>query len=93
MRHFVPDDKLIRVQDLISTDLDQETVVMSIDAGVYYGLDRTARRIWEHLANPVKFSDLVERLVQEYGVEPETCAVDIQSFLAELEREGLISVE
>ena len=93
MRQFQPQDKLVRVPDLLSTELDQETVLMSIDAGAYYGMAGTARGIWRKLAAPIAFADLVNQLVAEYEVPPETCAADLQSFLAQLEREGLLRVE
>ena len=93
MRSFKPDDKLSRTQDLLSTELDQETVLMSIDAGAYYGLKGTAQSIWEHLETPLTFSALVDCLVKEYQITPEACAADLEPFLAELDREGLLRVE
>ena len=90
---FGPEDRLSRVQNLLSTELDQETVLMSIDAGAYYGLEGPARSIWEILETPLTFSALVDRLVEEYQVSPETCAADLERFLSEMEREGLLRVE
>jgi hypothetical protein len=66
---FGSEDRLSRVQNLLSTELDQETVLMSID--------------------PI----FVDRLVEEYQVSPETCAADLERFLEEIEREGLLCVE
>jgi hypothetical protein len=93
MRRFNPEDKLVRAHEILSTELDQETVLMSIDAGAYYGLGDTARCIWEKLATPITFSALVDELAQEYEVPREACAADLQGFLAEMEREGLLRVE
>ena len=90
---FSSEDRLSRVQNLLSTELDQETVLMSIDAGAYYGLEGPARSIWEILETPLTFSALVDRLVEEYQVSPETCAADLERFLSEMEREGLLRVE
>jgi Coenzyme PQQ synthesis protein D (PqqD) len=90
---FGPEVRLSRVQNLLSTELDQETVLMSIDAGAYYGLEGPARSIWEILETPLTFSALVDRLVTEYRVSPEICAADVEKFLAEMEREGLLRVE
>jgi hypothetical protein len=78
---------------MLSTELDQETVLMSIDAGAYYGLKGPARSIWEKLESPQTFSALVEGLVGEYRVTPEACAADLVGFLAEMEQEGLLRVE
>jgi hypothetical protein len=58
MRRFSPEDKLSRTHDMLSTELDQETVLMSIDAGAYYGLAGPARSIWEKLEKPLTFSAL-----------------------------------
>jgi hypothetical protein len=84
---------LSRTENLLSTQLDEETVLMSIDAGAYYGLEGPARSIWEILETPLTFSALVDRLVEEYHVSPEICAADVERFLAEMEREGLLRVE
>ena len=93
MRRFGPEDRLSRTNDLLSTELDQETVLMSMDAGAYYGLEGAARNIWEKLESPTSFSELVDCLEREYRVSRETCASDLQKFLAEMEREGLLRVE
>jgi hypothetical protein len=66
---------------------------MSIDAGAYYGLAGPAQSIWDKLEAPMTFATLVDSLVHEYCVSPETCASDLQKFLAEMEREGLLRVE
>lgn len=93
MRAFNSEDKLIRSEKMLSTELDQETVLMSIDAGAYYGMAGPARSIWEMLENPLTFSELVELLVKEYAISRETCAADLQGFLSEMEHEGLLRVE
>ncbi len=93
MRTFNPNDRLSRSQEMLSTELDQETVLMSIDAGAYYGLAGPAQSIWEKLKTPLTFSALVDLLVKEYDISPEACASDMQGFLGEMEREGLLRVE
>ena len=93
MRTFHAEDRLIRSNDLIATELDDETVLMSIDAGSYYGLEGTSRTIWERLESPTLFSELVDSLVREYRVTADACMSDVQRFLCDMEREGLIRVE
>jgi hypothetical protein len=93
MRSFEAKNKLSRVETLLSTELDQETVLMSIDAGAYYGLEGPARSIWSHLEAPLTFAALVEQLVKEYQVSPEACRADVEKFLAQMEEEGLLRVE
>ncbi len=93
MRRFNPEDRLSRAQEVLSTELDRETILMSIDAGAYYGLAGTAQSIWEKLETPLTFSALVDVLVEEYEITLEACAADLQQFLAAMEREGLLRVE
>jgi hypothetical protein len=90
---FGPEVKLSRARNLLSTELDQETVLMSIDAGAYYGLGGAAQSIWNLLEAPVTFPALVNQLVQQYEVSPETCAEDLERFLTKMEGEGLLRVE
>ena len=92
MRSFQPGDKLSRTEKMLSTDLDQETVLMSIEAGAYYGMAGTARTIWEKLQTPMTFAALVDELVKQYAITPEACAAELQGFLGEMEKEGLLHV-
>ncbi len=93
MPGFSPEDRLSRVPNLLSTELDSETVLMSVEAGAYYGLEGPARSIWEILETPLTYSALLARLVEEYQVSAETCASDVEKFLSEMQREGLLRVE
>jgi Coenzyme PQQ synthesis protein D (PqqD) len=92
MRRFSPKDRLSRAEEMLSTELDQETILMSIDAGAYYGMAETAQSIWAKLETPMTFSALVDELVKEYAITPEACAADLQGFLGAMEREGLLRV-
>ena len=93
MRKFRPEDLLVRTPQIPSAMLDGQTVLMGIDAGVYYPLAGPARTIWEKLQTPMTFSALVDALVEEYDVAPEACAADTQRYLGTMEEEGLLRVE
>jgi Coenzyme PQQ synthesis protein D (PqqD) len=92
MRGFNPEDRLVRNQEILSTELDQETILMGIDAGAYFGLAGTAQRVWEKLQSPIAYSTLVDELAEGYNITPEACAADLQGFLEALKREGLLHV-
>lgn len=93
MRKFGNADRLSRAANVLTTELDGETVLMSIKAGAYYGLEGPARSIWTNLETPIAFSALVDALVDEYEITPETCAEDLQGFLRDMEQEDLLHVE
>jgi hypothetical protein len=70
-----------RNPDLIFSDMDGETVMMSIQNGEYYGLDEVGSRIWQLLENPESAETLTQKLIEEYEVSQETCLSDVMEFL------------
>ena len=84
---------VVRADDLLATDLDGETILMAIEQGSYYGMEETARRIWELVEQPREVADLCRQLAAEYRVAPEVCARDVIAFLEELLKEKLVVVK
>ena len=87
-----PNMRVSRLDDVLETDIDNETVMMDIDQGRYFGLNRSATRIWEVLAEPVVIEDLVELLAAEFDVSREQCERDVMTFLEGLRARGLLSI-
>jgi hypothetical protein len=79
-----------RNPDLIWTDMDGETVMMSIERGEYLGLGGAGSRIWELLAEPITPGEICARVTAEFEVDPDTCRADIVSFLGELLEKAVI---
>ena len=79
-----------RVDDVITTPLDDTLLMMSVRQGRYYGLNGVAPRIWELLAVPVAEEALVAALLREFEVEPEICAAEVRAFLDQLRAGGLL---
>lgn len=84
---------IIQVSDeIVSSKLDDQVVMMSIDKGAYYGLDEIGSRTWELLASPRTVTGLCDILVQEYDVAREECEQDILALLNELAEKDLILI-
>jgi hypothetical protein len=86
-------DKVHRNKDLLSTDMDGETVMMSIENGEYYGLDSIASRIWELIEHPMEVRQLVVTLMDEYDVGKDECVSDTMGFLEQLLDKELLFVQ
>ncbi|HCT30460.1 MAG TPA: lasso peptide biosynthesis PqqD family chaperone [Bacteroidales bacterium] len=83
-----------RSSGLVSTDVDGEKVMMSVENGEYFGLDSVGSRIWEMIENPVKVETLIDYLIDEFDVSKQQCEIDTLEFLNELlEKKLLIVVE
>ena len=79
-------------KDQVSSDLAGETILLSMETAMYYGLDEVASRIWELVRVPIRVSDVRDAIVREYDVDVERCEADVLAFLRELAGKGLIQV-
>lgn len=79
-------------KDQVSTELDGETVLMSIKQGHYYGMDKILSRRWAMIEGPQKVSDLCGELMKEYEVTREECEKDVLNALNELANENLLNI-
>lgn len=59
--------------------------------GKYFGLGGTAFRIWELLEHPITLPDLCDRLLSDFDVAPKQCREQVEEFIAQLIKEGLVS--
>jgi Coenzyme PQQ synthesis protein D (PqqD) len=80
-----------RKDGFIEAEIDREVVVLSVESGTCYGLNRTGSRVWNLLAKPGRVRDLCATLIVEYNVDPEVCEADVLDLLEELRAEGLIA--
>ncbi len=81
-----------RNSEMVSTKMDGETVMMSIDNGEYYGLDSIGSRIWEILEKPIRVNALIEELLNEFEVDKEQCEADTLGFLNQLLEKKLLRI-
>ena len=77
--------------EVLHSKIDDEAVLMSIEAGFYFSLDPVGSRIWEMLSKePASFDELVAKLMEEYGVDEDTCRADVEAFLEEMKSRKLV---
>jgi hypothetical protein len=77
--------------EVLSSRLDDEVVLLSIQGGFYYSLEPVASRIWIILSErPATLTELVEHLMEEFDVDPETCIQDVMSFIDDMKAKKLI---
>ena len=83
-----------RNPDIISADMKGETVMMSISTGKYHSINAIGASIWELISKPLKVSDLIDSLLEEYEVDRATCEAQVLDFLKDaLEVEVVLIVE
>ena len=79
-------------KDQVSARLDDEAIVLSLDEGMYYGMDAVGSRIWELLQEPRTVVQIRDTITHEYDVDEATCERDLLAFLRDLETKGLLEI-
>ncbi|MDR7073381.1 lasso peptide biosynthesis PqqD family chaperone [Fictibacillus barbaricus] len=77
-------------QNNIISDMDGETVMMSIANGKYYNLGTIGGMIWSKLIDPITFEELIDDLTAEFDIDRKVCESHVISFLDSLHEENLI---
>jgi hypothetical protein len=81
-----------RIEGLLATEVDGETVLMHVEQGNYYGLARTAHCIWELLETPRRFDELCVLLQARFSGPPEVIEADTRHFVQNMAAESLVSL-
>lgn len=81
---------IVRNENFIEAEIDNEVVTLNIESGICHGLNRTGSRIWRLLASPIKIKDICATLVNEYNVDPNDCERQVIDLLKEMQTEGLV---
>ncbi|MCF6186981.1 MAG: PqqD family peptide modification chaperone [Desulfobulbaceae bacterium] len=84
--------RILRSQTTVDTELEDETVILDLDAGIYSGLDAVGTRIWQLLEHEQTVAALRAVLREEYEVGVELCQQDLLVFLKSLAAQNLIEV-
>ncbi|MFJ5621671.1 lasso peptide biosynthesis PqqD family chaperone [Peribacillus loiseleuriae] len=77
----------------IISDMDGETVMLSIHNGKYYNLGELGGEIWSLIKNPISIEELVATLLSRYEVDQTECEEQVHAFLNQLLKESLIKIE
>ncbi len=78
-------------KEVLSSKIDEEIVLLAVDAESYLSLDPVGSRIWELLSEkPSTVDELADLLMEEYEVDRGTCLNDVQAFIDDMAARKLI---
>lgn len=77
--------------DAVANQVGDETVILHMGNGTYYGLDTIGTFLWEGLKSGKSPSDITKQITAEYDVDSPTVEADLRRFLGELEEQGLVT--
>lgn len=86
-------ESLVAVTDgQLTSQLGDESVILSLNDGMYYGLDAIGTRIWGKLATPRKLGDICKEIERDYDVGVEECHEAVLALVRELAARDLVEV-
>jgi len=71
-------------RDVLNTTVDNDLILFDEQTGTYYATSEVGAEIWAHLAEPLTFTELCDRLAAEYEVTRSACEADTWAFLEDL---------
>ena len=84
------DKKLAPSGEAIASAVGNETVILQLKNGAYFGLDAVGTRIWELLKEGCSPAAICARMGDEFDVAPEVLEADVRRLLAELEGNEIV---
>jgi Coenzyme PQQ synthesis protein D (PqqD) len=85
--------KFARNPDISWTTLDGETILLNLENGFYYTLNRVSSVIWEQLSGAPSLDDILATLHARFDVDEAVIREDLNALIDQLCHEGLIAEE
>jgi hypothetical protein len=81
----------VRIPDNVATRMiANETVLLNLDTGIYFGLDAVGTRFIELLESDGTLASAYRIMLEEYDVKPETLEADLLRLSDEMCSKGLL---
>lgn len=76
----------------LACDLADETVILNMESGIYYGLNSVGTYIWKLLEEPMTYGQIEEHILGMFDVEHERCVQDVTQLLEDFIAKGLVDI-
>jgi hypothetical protein len=85
------DAKLSIPPQVMSRLVGDETVLLDLSSGIYFGLDGVGKRIWESLAEGLSLGETAATIASEFEVGETQAQADLIVFATDLMERGLLT--
>jgi hypothetical protein len=84
-------DRVRIPQEVLARQVGEETVMLDLAQGAYYGLDPVGARIWQLLAEGKTLAEVCDAIMAEYEASRDTIEGDLLTLVDDLMKQGLIA--
>ena len=93
---LAPDDlwrrRAVAPSDILMREIEEESVLLNLNTGRYFGLDAVGTRMWTLLTAAPSVDAACTELLAEYDAPPETLRRDVAALIAQLVEHGLLEL-
>jgi hypothetical protein len=89
---FQPTDHFSVSEEVLSQEVNGETVLLDLEGESYFGLNEVGTRIWQLLNEGLNVGLVLDALDDEYDVGREQLESDVEELLGSLLGPGLIKL-
>ncbi len=73
-------------------EMGNETVMMDMNTGDYFGLNEVGTEIWNLIVQPTQVSAIRDHLMGIYTIDQQSCEAKTLEYLQELANENMVEV-
>ncbi|MCL6682822.1 PqqD family protein [Sphingomonas alba] len=84
------DEHLVPSTDAVESAVGDETVILHLKSGTYFGLDAVGTRIWAMVKDGVATADIAKCLTEEFDVTQAIAEADARRFIGELKANDIL---
>lgn len=79
-----------RSAQALHSEIGGDVVALQMERGHCFGMEKVTADVWRLLATEPSVSEICDRLLEDYEVDPATCRTDVELLLGMMVQEGLI---
>ena len=85
-RFRIPDDVVFR-------EVAEESMILHLGSGIYFGLDEVGTRAWQLLAEHGSVDAVCAAMTEEFDASPATIRADVMALIDDLLAKNLLEVD
>ena len=87
-----PAEKVHKPDHVLVQHLEDESVLLNLETGLYLGLNRTGAEMLRVLDEAPTVASAFDRLLERYSVEPDELRAELDRLLGELLEQGVLEI-
>jgi hypothetical protein len=87
------ESRLVQPEDVLFQELEDESILLNVTTGEYYGLNPSGHRMWAALTTSDSIRDAYEQLLASYDVPADDLKLDLIELISNLLNQRLVRID